>query len=270
MHTLLDQKVKQYNQIEFIGKDPICIPHLFTKQQDIEIAGFFAAIFAWGNRTTIINKSKELLERMDNAPYAFCIGHQDKELKKLLGFAHRTFNDTDLLYCIEFFKKHYSKNESLESAFFNSSSLSHKIKENINNESIDSKNKIHSVEKALIYFQDYFFSLEEAPARTKKHIASPLTGSTCKRLNMFLRWMVRKDKQRVDFGIWKKISPADLIMPIDVHVARVSRALGILKRTQTDWQTAIELTNYCRTLDAKDPVKYDFALFSLGVIEKYN
>ena len=270
IHQLLDQKVKQYNHIEFIGKDPICIPHLFTKQQDIEIAGFFAAIFAWGNRTTIINKSKELLERMDNAPYAFCIGHQDKDLKKLLGFAHRTFNDTDLLYCIEFFKKHYSKNESLESAFFNSSSLSHKIKENINNESIDSKNKIHSVEKALIYFQDYFFSIEEAPARTKKHIASPLTGSTCKRLNMFLRWMVRKDKQRVDFGIWKKISPADLIMPIDVHVARVSRALGILKRTQTDWQTAIELTNYCRTLDVKDPVKYDFALFSLGVIEKYN
>ena len=257
MHTLLDQKVKQYNHIDFIGKDPICIPHLFTKQQDIEIAGFFAAIFAWGNRTTIINKSKELLERMDNAPYAFCIGHEDKDLKKLLGFAHRTFNDTDLLYCIEFFKKHYSKNESLETAFFKTGS-------------IGSKNELNAVEKALTYFQDYFFSLEEAPARTKKHIASPLTGSTCKRLNMFLRWMVRKDKQGVDFGIWKKISPADLIMPIDVHVARVSRALGILKRTQTDWQTAIELTDYCRTLDAKDPVKYDFALFSLGVIEKYN
>ena len=257
IHKLLDQKVKQYNHIEFIGKDPICIPHLFTKQQDIEIAGLFAAIFAWGNRTTIINKSKELLERMDNAPYAFCIGHQDKDLKKLLGFAHRTFNDTDLLYCIEFFKKHYSKNESLETAFFKTGG-------------IDSKNELNAVEKALTYFQDYFFSLEEAPARTKKHIASPLTGSTCKRLNMFLRWMVRKDKQGVDFGIWKKISPADLIMPIDVHVARVSRGLGIVKRTQTDWQTAIELTNYCRTLDPKDPVKYDFALFSLGVIEKYN
>ena len=257
MHKLLDQKVKQYNHIDFIGKDPICIPHLFTKQQDIEIAGFFAAIFAWGNRTTIINKSKELLERMDNAPYAFCIGHQDKDLKKLLGFAHRTFNDTDLLYCIEFFKQHYSKNESLETAFFKSGS-------------IDSKNELIAVEKALTYFQDYFFSLEQAPARTKKHIASPVTGSTCKRLNMFLRWMVRTDKQGVDFGVWKSISPAALIMPIDVHVARVSRALGIVKRTQTDWQTAIELTNYCRTLDAKDPVKYDFALFSLGVIEKFN
>ena len=257
IHKLLDQKVKQYNQIEFIGKDPISIAHLFTKKQDIEIAGFFAAIFAWGNRTTIINKSKELLERMDNAPYAFCIGHGDADLKKLLGFAHRTFNDTDLLYCIEFFKMHYSKNESLETAFFKS-------------DNIDSKNELNAVEKALIQFQDYFFSLEQAPARTKKHIASPITDSTCKRLNMFLRWMVRKDNQGVDFGLWKSISPAALIMPIDVHVARVSRALGILKRTQTDWQTAIELTHYCRTLDAKDPVKYDFALFSLGVIEKFN
>jgi len=257
IHQLLDQKVKQYNHIEFIEKDPICIPHLFTKQQDIEIAGFFAAIFAWGNRTTIINKSKELLERMDNAPFSFCTQHQEKDLKKLLDFAHRTFNDTDLLYCIEFFKKHYSKNESLENAFFYS-------------ESIGSINKTSVVEQALTHFQDYFFSLEDAPARTKKHISSPVSGSTCKRLNMFLRWMVRKDKQGVDFGIWKKISPADLIMPIDVHVARVSRGLGIVKRTQTDWQTAIELTNYCRTLDPKDPIKYDFALFSLGVIEKYN
>ncbi|MEI6150932.1 MAG: TIGR02757 family protein [Chitinophagia bacterium] len=259
IHKLLDQKVKQYNHIEFIGKDPICIPHLFTKRQDIEIAGFFAAIFAWGNRTTIINKSKELLERMDNAPYNFCIGHQDKDLKKLLGFAHRTFNDTDLLYCIEFFKQHYSKNESLETAFFNNAALS---KKNIDKQNI--------IEQTLIHFQNYFFSLEEAPARTKKHIASPLSGSTCKRLNMFLRWMVRKDSQGVDFGLWKSVSPAVLIMPIDVHVARVSRGLGILKRTQTDWQTAIELTNYCRTLDPRDPVKYDFALFSLGVIEKFN
>ena len=136
--------------------------------------------------------------------------------------------------------------------------------------SIDSDNDVNTVEKALTHFQNYFFSLEDAPARTKKHIASPLSGSTCKRLNMFLRWMVRKDKQGVDFGIWNSVSPAALIMPIDVHVARVSRALGILHRPQTDWQAAIELTNYCRTLDAKDPVKYDFALFSLGVIEKFN
>jgi uncharacterized protein (TIGR02757 family) len=174
IHKLLDQKVKQYNHIDFIEKDPICIPHLFTKQQDIEIAGFFAAIFAWGNRTTIINKSKELLQRMDNAPYAFCTEHQVKDLKKLLGFAHRTFNDTDLLYCIEFFKQHYSKNESLESAFFKTGG-------------IGSINKTSAVEQALNHFQDYFFSIEDAPARTKKHISSPVSGSTCKRLNMLIK-----------------------------------------------------------------------------------
>jgi uncharacterized protein (TIGR02757 family) len=255
LKKILDQKVRQYNKLDFIEKDPICIPHKFKKQQDIEIAAFFAAIFAWGNRTTIINKSNELLERMDHAPYDFCIHHQPKDLKKLLGFVHRTFNDTDALYCVEFFKNHYTKNETLETAFF---------------ENQITRKKIDNVEFALIHFQSYFMSLEDAPKRTQKHIASPATGSTCKRLNMFLRWMVRKDKQGVDFGLWNSIRPASLIIPIDVHVARVSRALGILKRPQTDWLAAMELTEYCRTLDPKDPVKYDFALFSLGVIEKFN
>ncbi len=250
---LLDQKVKQYNHIDFIEKDPISIPHLFTKQQDIEIAAFFAAIFAWGNRTTIIQKSKELLERMDNAPFEFCIQHQAKDLKKLGGFAHRTFKDTDLLYCIAFFKQHYTTQKSLETAFF-----------------IDQQSgkKIKTVEAGLVHFKNYFFSLEDAPDRTKKHIASPENGSTCKRLNMFLRWMVRKDQHGIDFGLWKAISPAELIIPIDVHVARVSRAFGLISRPQIDWLTALELTDYCRTLDARDPVKYDFALFSLGVTEK--
>jgi uncharacterized protein (TIGR02757 family) len=251
---ILDQKVRQYNKIDFIQNDPICIPHQFKKQQDIEIAAFFAAIFAWGNRTTIINKSNELLERMDHSPYSFCLEHSDKDLKKLLGFKHRTFNDTDALYCIEFFKQHYRQHISLETAFF---------KNQITQE------KIQTVEGALTHFQSYFMSLEDAPRRTQKHVSSPVSGSTCKRLNMFLRWMIRKDKQGVDFGIWKAIKPAELIIPIDVHVARVSRTLGIIKRTQTDWQTALELTHYCRTLDARDPVKYDFALFSLGVTEKF-
>lgn len=250
---LLNQKVKQYNHIDFIEKDPISIAHLFTKQQDIEIAAFFAAIFAWGNRTTIIQKSKELLTRMDYVPFEFCTQHQEKDLKKLLGFTHRTFNDTDLLYCIAFFKMHYAKQKSLETAFF-----------------IDqvTGEKITTVEAGLVHFKHYFFSLDDAPHRTKKHIASPENGSTCKRLNMFLRWMVRKDQQGVDFGIWNSVLPADLIIPIDVHVARVSRSFGLISRTQIDWQTAIELTNYCRTLDPKDPVKYDFALFGLGVTEK--
>jgi len=249
----LDQKVKQYNHIDFIEKDPISIPHLFTKQQDIELAAFFAAIFAWGNRTTIIQKSKELLARMDNAPFEFCTQHQTKDLKKLMGFAHRTFNDTDLLYCMSFFKKHYTTEKSLESAFFK-----------------DQKNgkSLKTVEAGLVNFKNYFFSLDDAPDRSKKHIDSPEKGSTCKRLNMFLRWMVRKDQHGVDFGLWKAISPADLIIPIDVHVARVSKTFGLISRTQIDWLTALELTNYCRTLDSRDPVKYDFALFSLGVTEK--
>ena len=250
---LLDQKVKQYNHIDFIEKDPISIPHLFTKQQDIELAAFFAAIFAWGNRITIIQKSKELLERMDSAPFEFCTQHQAKDLKKLVGFAHRTFNDIDLLYCIAFFKQHYSTQKSLETAFFKDQKTGKSLK---------------TVEAGLVNFKDYFFSLEGAPYRTKKHIASPENGSTCKRLNMFLRWMVRKDQHGVDFGLWKAISPADLIIPIDVHVARVSRTFGLISRPQIDWLTAIELTDYCRTLDARDPVKYDFALFSLGVTEK--
>ena len=250
---LLDQKVKQYNHIDFIEKDPISIPHLYTKQQDIEIAAFFAAIFAWGNRTTIIQKSKELLERMDNAPFEYCTQHQVKDLKKLIGFAHRTFNDRDLLYCIAFFKHHYANQKSLETAFFMDQHSGKKIK---------------TVAAGLVNFKNYFFSLEDAPYRTKKHIASPENGSTCKRLNMFLRWMVRKDQHGVDFGLWKAISPADLIIPIDVHVARVSRSFGLISRPQIDWLTALELTEYCRTLDARDPVKYDFALFSLGVTEK--
>jgi len=250
---LLDQKVKQYNHIDFIEKDPISIPHLYTKQQDIEIAAFFAAIFAWGNRTTIIQKSKELLERMDNAPFEYCTQHQVKDLKKLIGFAHRTFNDRDLLYCIAFFKHHYAKQKSLETAFFMDQ---------------DSGKKVKTVAAGLVNFKNYFFSLEDAPYRTKKHIASPENGSTCKRLNMFLRWMVRKDQHGVDFGLWKAVSPADLIIPIDVHVARVSRSFGLISRPQIDWLTALELTEYCRTLDARDPVKYDFALFSLGVTEK--
>lgn len=245
---LLDKKVDLYNQPSFIPGDPITVPHSYSKKQDIEIAGFFAATFAWGNRTTIIAKSKELMQLMDNAPYDFCVHHSAKELKRLLQFKHRTFNTTDLLYFVEFFRQHYSKHKSLETAFTKHGS---------------------TVEAMLIGFHRYFFSLNDAPQRTKKHIATPERKSTCKRLNMYLRWMVRKDNKGVDFGIWEKISPAQLICPVDLHVERVARSLGILKRKQNDWQTAVELTEYLRTLDAADPVKYDFALFGLGALEKY-
>lgn len=256
LKLFLDEKVARYNQLDFIAADPICIPHLFTKKQDIEIAGFFAAIFAWGNRTTIINKSKELMQLMHMSPHEFCLHHAESDLKKLLSFKHRTFNATDLLYCIEFLKYHYSKNQSLESAFFPKQLLR------------DSKNDI--VEKGLTHFHHYFFSLEDAPNRTRKHIASPDKNSGCKRLNMYLRWMVRNDQQGVDFGIWKTILPSMLICPIDVHVARVAKRFQLLDRKQADWTAAIELTQYLRTLDKDDPVKYDFALFGLGVIEKYS
>lgn len=248
---LLDIKVDQYNQPSFIKDDPISIPHLFTKKQDIEIAGFFAAVFSWGNRTTIINKSKELMQRMDMAPYQFITQYTESDLKKLRGFKHRTFQFADLLYFIEFLSLHYHRNKSLENAF-----------------SAGISKKDTTMENSLNSFRICFF-IYEHEKRTEKHIASPQLGSTCKRLNMFLRWMVRSDQNGVDFGIWKNIHPSLLVCPVDVHVARVAKKLGLLNRKQVDWLAAIELTEALRKLDPEDPVRYDFALFNLGIIEKF-
>lgn len=252
LKEFLDKKVDEYNRPSFIEKDPVLIPHLFKKKQDIEISGFFAATFAWGNRLTIIKKSRELMEIMDMSPYEFCLHHSENDLKGIPGFKHRTFAITDLLYFIEFFKWHYTHFSTLESAFVQ----------------FMSKDDITTA-KALEGFHSYFFSLEDVPVRTKKHVAAPQRGSTCKRLNMFLRWMVRKDGQGVDFGLWKKIKPSQLVCPVDVHVARVARRFGMLKRKQTDWKAALELTRFLRALDPKDPVKYDYALFALGIAEKF-
>jgi uncharacterized protein (TIGR02757 family) len=252
LKEFLDKKVEEYNQPSFIPHDPICIPHRYSKKQDIEIAAFFASIFAWGNRTIIINKTTELMTLMDDAPHQFIVHHSEKELQKMLAFKHRTFNTTDLLYFLLFLKHHYQVESSLETAFTKWM-----------------KRGDATIDNALIGFHDYFFSLEDAPVRTKKHIATPARGSTCKRLNMFLRWMVRKDNRGVDFGIWKNISPAQLVCPIDVHVARVARQFSLIQRKQTDWQTALELTDELKKFDSDDPAKYDFALFSLGVIEKF-
>lgn len=249
----LNQKVDLYNQPSFIKDDPISVPHLFSLKQDIEISGFFAALFAWGNRTTIIQKSKQLMQLMDMSPYDFIKNHTDNDLKKLVDFKHRTFNATDLLYFVDFLSFHYSGQKSLETAF---------------TQGLQSTDA--TVENALAAFHHYFFSLDDFPARTKKHVATPEKGSTCKRLNMFLRWMVRKDKKGVDFGIWENISPSQLVCPIDLHVARVAKRFKLLERKQIDWQAAMELTKYLRTLDKHDPVKYDFALFSLGAIEKFS
>lgn len=248
LKKFLDEKVEQYNAPDFITNDPICIPHDYKLKQDKEIMGFFAATFAWGQRKTIINKCRELSDRMDNKPYEFIVNHSDHDLKKLVGFKHRTFNDSDLLYCIHFMKQHYSKYESMEEAFFPG--------DNVN------------VEDALNYFQKNFFSLPEAPHHTRKHIPSPSQKSACKRLNLYLRWMIRKDDKGVDFGIWSKVSPRNLITPLDLHVERTARKLGLLARDKADWKAAVELTDNFKILDTEDPAKYDFALFGISIEEK--
>jgi uncharacterized protein (TIGR02757 family) len=258
LRDFLEMKVRLFNQPSFIASDPVSVPHRFSQKQDIEIAGLFAAIFAWGNRTTIIQKSNELMHLFGDSPYDFILHHRPADLKDLERFRHRTFNWTDLDYFIRFLRNHYREHPSLESAFLPSFPAGKKI---------DGPDEF--VKSALTIFYTRFFSLRQAPARTRKHIASPEKNSTCKRLNMFLRWMVRTDNQGVDFGIWKKISAADLICPVDLHVARVARNFGLIHRQQTDWQSAMELTRALRRMDKKDPVKFDFALFGLGVTEKY-
>jgi uncharacterized protein (TIGR02757 family) len=250
---LLNNKAAQYNHPDFIAKDPIIIPHRFGKQQDKEISGFFAAILAWGNRTTIIQNTNQLIAWMDESPHDFIVNHQEQDLKKMIRFVHRTFNATDLLYFIEFLKYHYQKHPSLEDAF------------------VPSKNYLEpNVEQALIHFHNYFFSLADFPSRTKKHIATPSRKSACKRLNMYLRWMVRKDKKGVDFGIWKKIKPSQLVCPLDVHVANVAHRFGLIPNTQSNWKNAVHLTEQLQFLNQKDPTIYDFALFGLGAEERFN
>jgi uncharacterized protein (TIGR02757 family) len=245
---LLESKYLQYNQPNFIPNDPICIPHLFSKKQDIEIMGFWAAVLAWGQRKTIINKCKELIELMDDVPHDFIINHEESDLKRMLNFKHRTFNATDTLYFIAWFRDFYQRHESLEEAFFVPN-----LEDEIN------------VKSSLIAFHDRFFGLEDYPERTRKHIATPLRNSSCKRINMFLRWMVRQDDKGVDFGIWTTLKPSQLVCPCDVHVDRVGRILGLIQRPKPDWQTAVELTENLKQLDPNDPAKYDFALFGLGV-----
>lgn len=248
LRDYLDLKVLEYNCVDFIKSDPISIPHSYSLLQDIEISGFFAAIFAWGQRKTIIQKCTDLMNRMDNAPYQFIMQHTRKDLKSLEDFKHRTFNGTDLLYTVDFLQRHYKNHNTLETAFLSKKSIGN-----------------HIVQDALSHFHRYFFESEHAPQRTKKHIATPERKSACKRLNMYLRWLVRNDNSGVDFGLWKNLKPADLICPLDVHVDRTARRLGLLTRKQNDWKAAEELTVNLRKLDEKDPVKYDFALFGLSV-----
>ena len=245
LRALLDERVARYDQPAFIERDPIWVPHQFTKRQDIEISGLFAALLAWGQRPTILKKTAELMRRMDDAPYQFITQHHDEDLKQLLKFCHRTFCDTDLLYFVHWLRWFYEGHATLEDAFLRGSTM----------------------RERLVSFHNLFFSLPDAPARTRKHVATPVRNSACKRLCMYLRWLVRQDAQGVDFGLWTRLSPSELICPIDVHVERQARLLGLLRRDKVDWQAAEELTANLRLLDPLDPVKYDFALFGEGVGE---
>ncbi len=251
LKNFLDCRVEQYNHPSFIESDPISLPHQFSKLQDIEIMGFWTSILAWGQRKTIINKAQELVQLMEYAPYDFVLNHKEMDRKRFLDFRHRTFQPTDVLYFLTFFQHYYQRNDSLEDAFIRG---------------LDPTDP--TIEKGLNNFYELFFSIPSVPKRTRKHIATPIKKSACKRLNMFLRWMVRKDDKGVDFGLWNKIKPSQLLIPLDVHVDKVARRLGLLGRKQMDWQAVLELTEKLRRFDSEDPVKYDFALFGLGVLEK--
>lgn len=247
----LNEQVEQHNKLDFIKDDPISLPHQFTQRQDIEIIGFWVSVLAWGRRKTIIKSGKKLIELMDGAPYEFIKNHKEKDRKRFEQFKHRTFQPIDALYFLEFLQQYYQQNDSLESAF----------SQHLNPNS-------QTIEAALIGFHEDFFSLPNAPHRTRKHIATPARKSTCKRLCMFLRWMVRQDDKGVDFGLWEEIQPNQLLLPLDVHVERIGRRLGLIERKQRDWKTVLQLTARLREFDSEDPVKYDFALFGSGVIEK--
>lgn len=249
LKSFLDLKVETYNRNSFIASDPIQVPHQFSKKEDIEIAGFLSAIIAWGNRTMIIRNSKKMMEIMDNSPFDFVLNHSTNDLKKITNFVHRTFNSNDLQYFIK----------SLQNIYKNHGGLENILK--------PSKNEIN-YQNSIAEFKTIFFELHHE-VRTEKHISNPQKNSAAKRIHMFLRWMVREDNKGVDFGLWKTHSPAYLSCPLDVHSGNVARKLGILNRKQNDWKAVNELDTKLRSFDSKDPVKYDFALFGLGVFEKF-
>ena len=249
LYELLEEKAAFYNNPEFIETDPISIPHRFTKKEDIEISGFLAATLAWGQRITIINKSSELMNRMDNAPFDFVMNASEKEIGTFSTFAHRTFQGEDCMVFIQALQYIYRQHGGLENVF-SSGYLPNK-----------------SVKESISRFREVFFSLEHLH-RTRKHVPDPQKGSAAKRINMFLRWMVRNDGKGVDFGIWKNFKASDLLCPLDLHSGNIARKLGILERKNNDWQAVEELTANLRTFDPLDPVKYDFALFGTGVNEK--
>ncbi|MBE0680028.1 MAG: TIGR02757 family protein [Bacteroidales bacterium] len=249
LKKLLDQRVDTYNRPPFIDSDPISIPHRFSKKEDIEIAGFLAATIAWGNRVAILRSAERMMEIMGNSPYDFVINHRDGDLKCIDGCMHRTFFAEDFIYFIEALKYIYTEKGGMEPVFA-------RYQTGV------------SLQPAIHEFRRIFFELPHN-ARTERHVSDPYKGSAAKKINMFLRWMVRRDDRGVDFGLWRSVSPAVLSCPLDVHSGNVARKLGLLKRKQSDAKSVAELDASLRALDPADPVKYDFALFGLGVFEKF-
>jgi uncharacterized protein (TIGR02757 family) len=249
LKEFLDEKVTLYNTVSFIESDPIQIPHQFSKKEDIEISGFLTATIAWGNRKSIIKNGQRLIDIMGNSPYDFVVNFSEKDVHRLSSFVHRTFNEKDLHYFIKALQNIYINHHGLENVFAKYAEKD-------------------SLQSAIHYFKKDFFSLPHLP-RTQKHISDPLKNSAAKRINMFLRWMVRKDNTGVDFGIWSSLSPSQLSCPLDVHSGNVARKLKLLNRKQNDGKALLELDNKLRSLDPRDPVRYDYALFGLGVFERF-
>ena len=249
LKEFLDEKVLLYENPKFIASDPIQIPHLFSLKEDIEIAAFLTSIISWGNRTMIIKNASKMMELLDNAPYDYIVNHQKKDVKRLDRFVHRSFNSIDLQQFINSLQHIYKNHGGLEKA-------------------LEIKDNTLTYQTAIHRFKNIFFEIAH-PQRTEKHISDPLKNSAAKRINMFLRWMVRDGKSGVDFGLWKSHTSANLSCPLDVHSGNVARKLSLLLRKQNDWKAVLELDKNLRLLDKKDPVKYDFALFGLGVFEKF-
>lgn len=247
MKQFLEKQYVYYNEHFDIAADPLSIPKSFTLVQDIEISGLLAATIAWGNRKAIVKSAQWLMDLMDNAPYQFVMQHTDKDLERIAQFYYRTFNSTDILYFVAFLQYHYQQHNSLAAAFFID----------------DFMESGATMVDALAHYNQYFFSLPYVPERTRKHVGNVAKKSACKRLNMFLRWMVRNDN--IDFGLWNKCSTSQLLIPLDVHVGNVARKMGLLTRTQNDLQATVELTERLRAFDPIDPVKYDLVLFSMGI-----
>lgn len=250
LKEFLDEKYDLYNRESFIATDPIQIPRSFSRKEDIEIAGFLSASIAWGQRATIIRNAKFLVERMDNQPYEFLLHASASDMDAFKLFKHRTFNGEDCLFFLK----------SLQNIYRNHNGLEHVFSKGLE--------KTKNIGGALVYFREVFLETSHLQ-RSTKHISDVSKKSSAKRLNMFLRWMVRKDERGVDFGIWNRINPADLYLPLDVHTGNVGRKLGLLQRKQNDWTAVEEITVNLRKLDAHDPIKYDYALFGLGAFEKF-